>query len=61
MGFLLFTCTHAVVTFSICLTGWVLDSKLDRGEQDIIFQSIAKCVCLFTGVISLTLFGFFCY
>lgn len=37
VGFLLFTCTHAFVTFSICLTGWVLDAKQDRADQDIIF------------------------
>ena len=61
VGFLLFTFIHAMVTFAICLSGWLLDAQLERADQDFIYQAFAKCIALYTGVISISLFAFFCY
>ena len=61
VGFLLYTAVHSLCTFVIVLLAWLLDSNLERHDQDLVEQSVAKCIALFTGVIALALFGFFCY
>ena len=54
IGFLIFTALHALVTFFICI-GYMLETKKGKNDTGVV---IVKCVCVYGGVISLSLFGF---
>ncbi|MFN9897802.1 MAG: hypothetical protein ACK55Z_03205, partial [bacterium] len=60
IGFLFFTAVHALLTFTICIVAFCLSKNTDS-EELLVFDLIAKAVCVFSGVISLSLFLFAAY
>ena len=61
VGFLLFTATHALVTGGICLTGLLVNMDQSHEDKLIIYDMSVKCICCYTAIIALALFGFFFY
>ena len=57
IGFLFFTACHGLVTFFVCL-GYLIETKQ---KQDALQVTIAKCVGIYGGIISISLFGFAFY
>lgn len=58
VGFLLFTATHALCTFAIAITAFLYAMNDGRAAME---QLFSQCIALYTGIIALSLYGFFLY